>query len=121
MHQPAPTSTITVATRLGPLHVQTAGSGPPAVLWHSLFVDSTTWNLLVAPLAAECQLVLIDGPNHGGSPPVRHPFTLDDCVGAAETSWIISASPSRPTGWATPGADTSASCSPPPTRSGAAA
>lgn len=83
MHQPAPTSTITVATRLGPLHVQTAGSGPPAVLWHSLFVDSTTWDRVRAPLAAERRLVLIDGPNHGGSPPVRRPFTLDDCAGAA--------------------------------------
>jgi pimeloyl-ACP methyl ester carboxylesterase len=63
--------------------VETAGSGPPAVLWHSLFVDSTTWNRLRAPLAAERRLVLIDGPNHGGSPPVRRPFTLDDCAGAA--------------------------------------
>ncbi len=26
---------------------------------------------------------LIDGANHGGSPPVRRPFTLDDCAGAA--------------------------------------
>ena len=47
MGQPAKTATATVATRLGPLRVQTVGSGPPAVLWHSLFVDSTTWNLLV--------------------------------------------------------------------------
>ena len=81
MGQPA--ETATVATRLGPLRVQTAGSGPPAVLWHSLFVDSTTWNLLAAPLAAERRLVIIDAPNHGGSPPVQHPFTLDDCAGAA--------------------------------------
>ncbi|HEX9041078.1 MAG TPA: alpha/beta fold hydrolase [Trebonia sp.] len=83
MDQRTQTSVATVATRLGPLHVQTAGSGLPAVLWHSLFVDSTTWNLLLAPLAAERRLVLIDGPNHGGSPPVRHPFTIDDCAGAA--------------------------------------
>src|SRR5215472_16315911 len=81
MGQPA--ETATVATRLGPLRVQTVGSGPPAVLWHSLFVDSTTWNLLAAPLAAERRLVIIDAPNHGGSPPVQHPFTLDDCAGAA--------------------------------------
>ncbi len=83
MGQPATTATATVATRLGPLRVQTAGSGPAAVLWHSLFVDSTTWNLVVAPLAAERRLVIIDAPNHGGSPPVRHRFTLDDCAGAA--------------------------------------
>lgn len=83
MHQPGQTSTTTIATRLGPLRVETAGSGPPAVLWHSLFVDSTTWHRVRAPLAAERQLVLIDGPNHGGSPPVRCPFTLDDCARAA--------------------------------------
>ena len=53
MDQLEQTSAATVATRVGHLHVETAGSGPPAVLWHSLFVDSTTWNRLRAPLAAE--------------------------------------------------------------------
>jgi pimeloyl-ACP methyl ester carboxylesterase len=72
-----------VTTRLGQLHVETAGSGPPAVLWHSLFVDSATWDRVRASLAAERRLVLIDGPNHGGSPPARRPFTIEDCVGAA--------------------------------------
>ena len=62
-----------VPTRLGPLHVETVGSGPPAVLWHSLFVDSATWNRVRVPLAAERRLILIDGPNHGGSPPTRRP------------------------------------------------
>lgn len=77
------TSAATVPTRLGPLHVETIGSGPAAVLWHSLFVDSATWDRVRAPLAAERRLVLIDGPNHGGSPPVRRPFTLEDCPDAA--------------------------------------
>jgi pimeloyl-ACP methyl ester carboxylesterase len=83
MDQLEQTSATTVATRVGHLHVETAGSGPPAVLWHSLFVDSTTWNRLRAPLAAERRLILIDGPNHGGSSPVRRPFTGEDCPGAA--------------------------------------
>ena len=83
MDQLEHTSAATVATRVGHLHVETAGSGPPAVLWHSLFVDSTTWNRLRAPLAAERRLILIDGPNHGGSSPVRRPFTGEDCPGAA--------------------------------------
>jgi pimeloyl-ACP methyl ester carboxylesterase len=72
-----------VPTRLGPIRVQTLGSGPPAVLWHSLFVDSTTWGRVRQPLAAARRLVLIDGPAHGVNPPVLHRFTLDDCVGAA--------------------------------------
>jgi pimeloyl-ACP methyl ester carboxylesterase len=83
MGGPAHISATTVHTRLGPLHVQTAGSGPPAVLWHSLFADSTTWIRIARPLAAARRLVLIDGPAHGGNPPVPHRFTLDDCAGAA--------------------------------------
>src|SRR5215470_3874281 len=76
-------SATSVSTRLGPLRVQMIGSGPPAVLWHSLFVDSTTWIRVQQSLAAVRRLLLIDGPAHGGSPPVRRPFTLHDCVGAA--------------------------------------
>jgi hypothetical protein len=53
------------------------------VLWHSLFVDSTTWMRVARPLAATRRLVLIDGPAHGDNPPVPHQFTLDDCAGAA--------------------------------------
>jgi pimeloyl-ACP methyl ester carboxylesterase len=53
------------------------------VLWHSLFVDSTTWVRVQQSLAAERRLVLIDGPAHGSNPPVPQRFTLDDCVGAA--------------------------------------
>jgi pimeloyl-ACP methyl ester carboxylesterase len=83
MNHPAPASPLGVPTRLGPLRVETIGSGPPAVLWHSLFVDSTTWHRLRAPLATHRRLVLIDGPNHGGNPPTRRRFTLDECVGVA--------------------------------------
>jgi pimeloyl-ACP methyl ester carboxylesterase len=83
MINPADISATTVPTRLGPLHVQTAGAGPPAVLWHSLFVDSTTWVRVHQPLASVRRLVIIDGPAHGRNPPVPRRFTLDDCAGAA--------------------------------------
>jgi pimeloyl-ACP methyl ester carboxylesterase len=53
------------------------------VLRHSLFAGSTTWNLLDAPWGSERRLVIIDGPDHGGSPPVRHPFTPGGRAGAA--------------------------------------
>ena len=72
-----------ITTRVGPLHVQVAGSGPPALLWHSLFVDSTTWDRLRPRLTADRRLVLVDGPNHGANPRQRTSFSLDDCVGAA--------------------------------------
>jgi pimeloyl-ACP methyl ester carboxylesterase len=65
------------------LRVQTIGAGPPAVLWHSLFVDSTTWTRVQQPLAGMRRLVLIDGPAHGHNPPLSQQFTLQDCVGVA--------------------------------------
>ena len=76
-------ATIMAATRLGALRVCTFGSGPPAVLWHSLFVDSASWDAVRDALAPQRRLVLIDGPSHGDSAPVRTRFTLQDCVGAA--------------------------------------
>ena len=83
MDQPATTTSTWITTRLGPLHVQVTGSGPPALLWHSLFVDSTTWDRLRPRLAADRRLVLVDGPNHGDNPRQESSFTLDDCVGVA--------------------------------------
>ncbi|MGS0684430.1 alpha/beta fold hydrolase [Nakamurella sp. GG22] len=75
---------MSITTRVGPLNVQTIGSGPPAVLWHSLFVDSTTWDRLLPRLATDRRLVLVDGPNHGANPRRKIRFSLADCVGAAE-------------------------------------
>jgi pimeloyl-ACP methyl ester carboxylesterase len=75
---------VTVATRLGALRVRTLGSGAPAVLWHSLFADSASWDRVRDLLAPQRRLILIDGPCHGGSAPVRTRFTLQDCAGAAQ-------------------------------------
>jgi pimeloyl-ACP methyl ester carboxylesterase len=76
--------TITmVPTRLGTLRVDALGTGRPAVLWHSLFVDSSSWKRVRAPLGESRRLLMIDGPSHGGSAPMTRQFTLDDCAGAA--------------------------------------
>jgi len=72
-----------IATRVGALWVRDVGAGPPAVLWHSLFVDSTTWQRLEGPLGAERRLIVIDGPGHGRSGDAGRDYTLDDCAGAA--------------------------------------
>jgi pimeloyl-ACP methyl ester carboxylesterase len=72
-----------VPTRLGPLRARVVGDGPPALLWHSLFVDSTTWRRVEPALAAHRRLIIVDGPNHGANPRVPVPFTLEDCVGVA--------------------------------------
>ena len=83
MDQPAMTTSTWITTRVGTLQVHVTGSGPPALLWHSLFVDSTTWDRLVPRLAVDRRLVLVDGPNHGANPRRRTSVSLDDCVGAA--------------------------------------
>lgn len=72
-----------VSTRLGRLHVGQAGSGPPAVLWHSLWVDSRSWGPLIDELGAHRRVVTIDGPGYGRSSPIHRNFTLDDCATAA--------------------------------------
>jgi len=72
-----------VSTRLGRLHVGQAGSGSPAVLWHSLWVDSRSWGPLVDAFGAHRHVVTIDGPGYGRSSPIHRDFTLDECVQAA--------------------------------------
>ncbi|WP_220188145.1 alpha/beta fold hydrolase, partial [Pseudonocardia pini] len=72
-----------IDTGIGPVHVEVEGSGPPALLWHSLFLDLHQWDLVRPALAAHRTLVLLDGPGHGrgGRPPRR--FTFDGCADAA--------------------------------------
>jgi len=72
-----------VPTCLGDLHVRRAGTGPPAVFWHSLWVDSRSWGPLTETLVAQRQVVTIDGPGYGASSPIHRDFTLDECASAA--------------------------------------
>jgi pimeloyl-ACP methyl ester carboxylesterase len=72
-----------IPTRVGPLSVREVGSGPAAVLWPSLFVDSDSWQRVEAGLAEHRHLVLIDGPGHGASGDPGHRYTLSDCASAA--------------------------------------
>jgi pimeloyl-ACP methyl ester carboxylesterase len=73
-----------VSTNLGRLHVRRTGTGPPVVLWHSLFVDSRSRGPLVDILARDRTVYTIDGPSHGKSEAVHRDFTFDECVTAAE-------------------------------------
>ena len=72
-----------VDTKVGRLHVELDGDGPPAVLWHSLFVDSATWSALRVVLRADRQLIIIDGPGHGKSSAPPPDFDLAECADAA--------------------------------------
>ncbi|MGZ5379809.1 MAG: alpha/beta fold hydrolase [Mycobacterium sp.] len=73
-----------VSTDLGRLHVRRSGTGPPVVLWHSLFVDSRSWGPLADALARDRTVYSIDGPSHGKSDAVRRDFTFAELVVAAE-------------------------------------
>jgi pimeloyl-ACP methyl ester carboxylesterase len=73
-----------VSTDLGRLHVSRTGTGPPVVLWHSLFVDSRSWGALIPELARQRTVYTIDGPSHGKSDPVPRDFTFGEVVTAAE-------------------------------------
>lgn len=78
-------ASTTVATQVGSLHVESIGAGPPAVLWHSLFVDSRSWHRVVEDLARDRRLVVITGPGHGASgDPGRH-YSMKDCADAASS------------------------------------
>lgn len=78
------TSTTLVPTRLGRLAVRTTGSGPTAVLWHSVFTDSRSWDRVTSALGRARRLVLVDGPGWGGSDPLRRRATMAECGLAAE-------------------------------------
>jgi pimeloyl-ACP methyl ester carboxylesterase len=74
---------VLVPTSLGRLNVGQVGTGPPALLWHSLWVDSGSWGSLLDSLGAQRRLVIVDGPGYGHSDPIHRDFTLDDCARAA--------------------------------------
>ena len=40
-----------ITTQVGVLDVRVLGEGPPAVLWHSLFVDERSWERVEDELA----------------------------------------------------------------------
>lgn len=72
-----------IPTRVGTLTVRERGEGPPAVLWHSLFVDERSWQRVEVELARDRRLVIITGPGHGASADPGHRYSLDDCAAAA--------------------------------------
>jgi pimeloyl-ACP methyl ester carboxylesterase len=72
-----------IDTTLGPLMVRRKGTGEPAFLWHSLFVDSSTFANALGDLGRERELILVDGPGHGGSPGPRRLYSLVECAVAA--------------------------------------
>ncbi len=77
-----------IDTELGQLSAR-AVCGPPqvAVLWHSMFTDSRSWDRVVGDLRVSRTLVLVDGYGFGSSDGLdrRVPDFIDACGRAAAT------------------------------------
>jgi pimeloyl-ACP methyl ester carboxylesterase len=62
------------------------GEGPPLVLLHPLGADRRVWDPIVGPLSATHEVIAIDLPGFGQSPPLRHetptPRRLAEAVAA---------------------------------------
>ncbi|GAA4193349.1 hypothetical protein GCM10022288_27010 [Gryllotalpicola kribbensis] len=72
---------VKLATRLGRLGVRVEeGPKKVAVLWHSFFVDSHSWDRVLPVLTRLRTVVLIDGPSFGASEPLHRPSTIAECA-----------------------------------------
>jgi pimeloyl-ACP methyl ester carboxylesterase len=93
-----------IATGLGELSVRVV-PGPPqvAVLWHSMFTDSRSWDRVVDDLRVERTLVLIDGYGFGASATLDRvvPEFISGCVqgAVAVVSQIQSELAAGPVDW----------------------
>ncbi len=78
-----------VPTRLGRLGVrdiapiEDATDETPVVLWHSMFVDGTSWIRVLPALAAYRRVIVVDGPSHGASDPLTTAADIGACAAAA--------------------------------------
>lgn len=89
--------TLRIPTRLGTLAVRAEGAGHPTVLWHSMFVDGTSWSRLTPLLAAGRRLLVVDGPGWGASDPLRRVTDVSASVGAADD--VLRALATGPVDW----------------------
>ncbi len=87
-----------ITTELGQLDLRVI-AGPPqvAVLWHSMFTDSRSWDPILDRLAEQRTLVLVDGWSFGASGDLERvvPQFVDRCADAAALV-VSSVRPSGP-------------------------
>lgn len=67
-----------VPTLLGSLYVDETGSGPPVVMWPSLFCDGTSLRPQAEELARDHRVLVVDPPGHGRTPAPPARFRLED-------------------------------------------
>jgi 3-oxoadipate enol-lactonase len=70
-----------VDTVLGAIRVQVSpGTGPAMLMWPSLLMTGDLWAGQAARFGESNRVVLIDPPGHGGSEPLRAPFSFTECA-----------------------------------------
>ncbi|BBX48915.1 alpha/beta fold hydrolase [Mycobacterium cookii] len=69
-----------VDTALGRIRLQIGGAGSPIVFWPSLLMTGDMWHGVAGHLMVRRQVILVDPPGQGGSQPLTHPFSFDDCA-----------------------------------------
>ena len=65
-------------------HAARQPGAPTALLWHSMFADSSAWAELLPALTAHRRLLVIDGPGYGASAPLRHRSSIAESALVAE-------------------------------------
>ncbi|MDU0372296.1 alpha/beta fold hydrolase [Hymenobacter monticola] len=58
------------------LHFIRRGSGPPLLLVHGIGGSGRSWSTILDALAAEHEVIAVDLPGHGASPPLAGPHTI---------------------------------------------
>lgn len=84
---PGPT-THRVPTVLGEVavheHPSADPGAPAAVLWHSMFADSSSWAAVVPLLTPRRRVLVVDGPGYGASDPLRRRSSIAESAQVAE-------------------------------------
>ncbi|WP_280457304.1 alpha/beta fold hydrolase [Nocardia carnea] len=74
------TEDVFVPTRLGQLHVAVTGRGDPILMWPSLLMDASLWDVQIDYFARSHTVIAIDPPGHGRSSPLERQFTFGECA-----------------------------------------
>src|SRR3954468_13618619 len=89
---------IRVPTALGDLAVHDHGDGAPTVLWHSMYVDGSSWDRVLPLLVDGRRLLVVDGPGWGASDRLRRAVQMKDGVrGPADV--VAAVSPRAAVDW----------------------
>lgn len=84
MHTTDDTTTrLEFDTSLGRVRARVTGDGPTALLWHGMFVDGRSWDVLIPALRRHRRLIVLDAPGYGTSDALTRLSTIEECAEVA--------------------------------------